>query len=179
MIKTLTISDIFAPIFADLAAVENRMREAALDMVRAAKQAGAQVAVNGSDAADHPQLYLDAGADALVVGDVEPTFLELVQHWSASGKAPLETLPGLLLRESDPCVHTLGQPDGIRRTAPRAHCVHGDAGRRGRRETLRPNLYHARHRLLRGRERLGFRDRQALCELFEQEPLAAAAWKWN
>lgn len=31
MIKTLTISDIFAPIFADLAAVEARMREAALD----------------------------------------------------------------------------------------------------------------------------------------------------
>src|SRR4051794_36011594 len=34
------------------------MREAALRMVTAARDAGCRVAVNGSDAADHPELYL-------------------------------------------------------------------------------------------------------------------------
>ncbi len=97
-----------------------RMREAALEMVRAAKQAGAQVAVNGSDAADHPRLYLDAGADALIVADVEPTLLDLVQHWSARRDAPLETVPGLLLSASDPDPDLHHHPNGVRRTAPRA-----------------------------------------------------------
>jgi len=40
----------------------------------------------------------------------------------------------------------------------------------------RQDLFYARHRLLRGSERLSFRDRQALCELFEREPLVAEAW---
>lgn len=39
-----------------------------------------------------------------------------------------------------------------------------------------PAIYRARHRLLRGRERLTERERRKLCELFEREPLIAEAW---
>src|SRR3954468_4345125 len=39
-----------------------RMREATIEMIRAARAAGCPVVVNGSDASDHPARYLDAGA---------------------------------------------------------------------------------------------------------------------
>jgi transposase len=38
------------------------------------------------------------------------------------------------------------------------------------------DLYRARHRLLKARERLTERDRRRLCDLFEREPLIAEAW---
>jgi transposase len=40
----------------------------------------------------------------------------------------------------------------------------------------RPELYQARHRLLKASERLGTRERQRLCELFERDPVIAEAW---
>ena len=40
----------------------------------------------------------------------------------------------------------------------------------------RPELYQARHRLLKASERLGPRERQRLCELFERDPILAEAW---
>ena len=95
-----------------------RMREAALEMVRAAKQTGARVAVNGADAADRPRLYLDAGADALIVGDVEPTLLDLVQYWSGRSDVP-EAVPGLMLSAPADGPHLHPHPNGVRRTAPR------------------------------------------------------------
>lgn len=60
-----------------------RMREDALAMVRAARARGCAVAVNGSDATDHPTHYLAAGAHAVIVGEVEPTLRELVHAWAA------------------------------------------------------------------------------------------------
>jgi transposase len=47
------------------------------------------------------------------------------------------------------------------------------AGKAGR---WRPELYHARHRLLKASERLSFHERRQLCELFTAEPLIAEAW---
>jgi transposase len=44
------------------------------------------------------------------------------------------------------------------------------------RQGWRQDLYRARHRLLKARERLSARERRALCELFAHEPLVAAAW---
>jgi transposase len=44
------------------------------------------------------------------------------------------------------------------------------------RQGWRQDLYHARHRLLRGRERLSEGQRKALCQLFAREPLVAEAW---
>ncbi len=40
----------------------------------------------------------------------------------------------------------------------------------------RAELFHARHRLLKARERLSERERRTLCELFAGEPLIAEAW---
>ena len=75
-----------------------RMREAALEMIGLAKAAGARVAVNGSDATDQAGTYLDAGADAVILGETEATFPELVRRWSADPGADLSGVPGLVLR---------------------------------------------------------------------------------
>ncbi|MBI2072615.1 MAG: B12-binding domain-containing radical SAM protein [Gemmatimonadetes bacterium] len=96
-----------------------RMRTAALDMVRAAGRAGARVAVNGSDATDHPQLYLDAGADAVIVGEVEPTVLDLVRAWRAHPNAPLDVIPGLVLPAAPRDPRRDDRHPGFRRTAAR------------------------------------------------------------
>jgi transposase len=49
-------------------------------------------------------------------------------------------------------------------------------GRKPRKESWRQQLFRARHRLLKARERLSFQERRSLCELFEAEPLLAEAW---
>ena len=41
---------------------------------------------------------------------------------------------------------------------------------------LAPDLYRARHRLLKARERLNERERRRLSELFERDPIIAEAW---
>jgi anaerobic magnesium-protoporphyrin IX monomethyl ester cyclase len=74
-----------------------RMREDALAMVRAARDRGCSVAVNGSDATDHGARYLAAGASAIIVGEVEPTVCELAEAWSTSSRAPLYDIAGLVL----------------------------------------------------------------------------------
>lgn len=73
-------------------------REAALEQVRAAKEAGAAVVVNGSDATDRPEIYLDAGADAVIVGEVEATLAEVADAVTWSGVDGLADVPGLALR---------------------------------------------------------------------------------
>jgi anaerobic magnesium-protoporphyrin IX monomethyl ester cyclase len=56
----------------------SRMREAALEMIRRARERGVRVVVSGHDAADAPQVYLQAGADFVVVGEGEITLGELL-----------------------------------------------------------------------------------------------------
>src|SRR5258708_2173251 len=72
-----------------------RRREAALRMIADAKSAGALVAVNGSDAADVPDFYLSAGADAVILGEPALTFPELVYAWEQSATADLSLIAGL------------------------------------------------------------------------------------
>src|SRR5512140_1329426 len=74
-----------------------RRREASLRMIRDAKAAGARVAVNGSDASDAPDLYINAGADAVLLGETDRTFLEVVERWEANPLADLRDVPGLAL----------------------------------------------------------------------------------
>ncbi|MEX2283323.1 MAG: radical SAM protein [Gemmatimonadota bacterium] len=73
-----------------------RMREAALDMVRNATRIGCPVVVNGSDAADCPELYLAAGASAIVLGDPDQAVLEVVDAIFA-GAPVLSEIEGLVL----------------------------------------------------------------------------------
>jgi anaerobic magnesium-protoporphyrin IX monomethyl ester cyclase len=90
-----------------------RMREATLAMIRAAKARGCRVAVNGSDASDQPATYLDAGADAVILGEPEHTLAELVHVWSGKGSEP-GRVPGLVLRGDGPA-----RPGELLRTGPR------------------------------------------------------------
>ncbi len=59
-----------------------------------------------------------------------------------------------------------------RQPAPRRR----QQGRKPRKESWRQQLFRARHRLLKARERLSFQERRSLCQLFEAEPLLAEAW---
>ena len=77
-----------------------RMREAAFEMIAAAKSAGARVAVNGSDAIDQTRAYLDVGADAVILGEAEETFLDLTGRWRNDPDADLSQVPGLAIAGS-------------------------------------------------------------------------------
>ncbi|MFZ4813237.1 MAG: B12-binding domain-containing radical SAM protein [Phototrophicaceae bacterium] len=61
-----------------------RMREAAFAMIAAAKAAGCYVIVSGADMTDHPQLYLQAGAQVVVMGEGEITLAELLRALEAN-----------------------------------------------------------------------------------------------
>lgn len=84
-------------------------RDATLAMVAAARAQGCRVAVNGSDSSDRPELYLTAGADAVLPGSADTTFAALANAWCASADAPLEEVRGLVIPDG------LG---GVRQTAP-------------------------------------------------------------
>ena len=100
-----------------------RNREAALTMVAAAKARGRRVAVNGSDATDHPETYLAAGADAVVLGEADATFPDLAAAWARDRNAPLDAIPGLALADA----HGADGPSGVRRTPVRAFVESLDA----------------------------------------------------
>ena len=50
-----------------------RMRQAAFTMIAMARACGCQVAVCGSDASDHPEDYLEQGADVVLLGEGDAT----------------------------------------------------------------------------------------------------------
>jgi anaerobic magnesium-protoporphyrin IX monomethyl ester cyclase len=56
----------------------SRMREAAFTMIGMARDQGATIIVAGSDASDHAQAYLNAGADYVLIGEGEATLSELL-----------------------------------------------------------------------------------------------------
>ena len=83
-------------------------RELAFSMIAAAKQHGVPVIVNGSDATDAGETYLDAGADFVIVGELEQTLIETARHLlgrKPAGHSPkngngtgASTIPGLVFR---------------------------------------------------------------------------------
>jgi anaerobic magnesium-protoporphyrin IX monomethyl ester cyclase len=72
-----------------------RMRQAALTMIDAARQRGIRVAVAGSDASDHPELYLQRGADVVIVGEGEATLVDVLDVWSGRRTDALSSIPGV------------------------------------------------------------------------------------
>jgi len=70
-------------------------REDALAMIAAARLRGWRVAVNSPDAIDHPQLYLDAGACAVLTGEGEFSANAVVQALQQGDS--LVQVPGLIL----------------------------------------------------------------------------------
>src|SRR6478752_2347697 len=57
-----------------------RMREAAFDMIDRARERRISVVVSGSDATDHPELYLHRGADAVILGEGDITVADLADR---------------------------------------------------------------------------------------------------
>lgn len=72
------------------------MRDAAFRMIAVAKKAGCRVAVNSSDASDHAEAYLNAGADVVILGEGEPALQEIISNWddglAIDGVAGITTL---------------------------------------------------------------------------------------
>jgi anaerobic magnesium-protoporphyrin IX monomethyl ester cyclase len=83
-------------------------REDALAMVRAARERGWQVGVNSPDAVDNPQLYLAAGARAVLTGEGEFAAADFVK--AAQERLDLSMIAGLILPGGD---------GGVRHTPPR------------------------------------------------------------
>lgn len=77
-----------------------RMREATLAMIAAAREHGCRVVVNGSDSTDHPARYLDAGADAVILGEGEWTMLAVADALRAEAASDLSAVGGLALRDA-------------------------------------------------------------------------------
>lgn len=87
------------------------MREAALHMIRAARERGARVLVCSSDSADEPAAYLRAGADYILIGEGEDTLADVLR--SMSGDLDIETaaIPGLAyLDDKGNVVNTAHRP---------------------------------------------------------------------
>jgi anaerobic magnesium-protoporphyrin IX monomethyl ester cyclase len=61
-----------------------RMREAACRMIAEARSMGARVIVAGSDASDHPDAFLAAGADAVLVGEGIAALAQLIDRLDAN-----------------------------------------------------------------------------------------------
>ena len=76
-----------------------RMRDAALKMIAAARARGVPVVVSGSDATDHPAIYLDAGAAAVVSGEGEVTLVELLDVMSGRTAGRVEGVRGVCYRD--------------------------------------------------------------------------------
>ena len=88
----------------------SRMREAALAKIAAARARGCEVLVAGSDATDHPEPYLSAGARAVIAGEGEITLREAVAALFARGAAGLSEVPGLVLAAPGAPVRTAPRP---------------------------------------------------------------------
>jgi radical SAM superfamily enzyme YgiQ (UPF0313 family) len=83
--------------------MHNRQRSFAF--AAAARECGLRAFAHGSDATDHPEAYLAAGFDAVLLGDVEQTIVEPMR------RPTVHTVAGVVSIESG-CT---------RRSAPRAH----------------------------------------------------------
>jgi anaerobic magnesium-protoporphyrin IX monomethyl ester cyclase len=73
------------------------MREAAFEMIRLGKEHGCTVIVNSSDSTDQYELYLEQGADFIILGEGEQTLRELILALEA-GLTDCSNIPGLAYR---------------------------------------------------------------------------------
>jgi anaerobic magnesium-protoporphyrin IX monomethyl ester cyclase len=81
------------------------MREAAFVMIQSAKERGCTVIVSSSDSTDRFELYLDKGADFILLGEAELTLLEL-SNGLISGMTDYFSIAGLAFKQNDAIVKT-------------------------------------------------------------------------
>jgi anaerobic magnesium-protoporphyrin IX monomethyl ester cyclase len=78
-----------------------RRRSAAFALIAAARQRGSRVFVNGPDSSDRPQLYLLAGADAVLLGEGEAALVEIAAAVSAASPERLRDIAGIILPDGE------------------------------------------------------------------------------
>ncbi len=81
------------------------MREAAFRMIALAKEKGVKTIVSSSDSTDHPDLYLDAGADFILYGEGERT-LEALLDALIHGVENFSDINGLIFRSEEKLIKT-------------------------------------------------------------------------
>jgi anaerobic magnesium-protoporphyrin IX monomethyl ester cyclase len=72
-----------------------RMREAAITMISMAKSRGCVVIAAGADMTDHSDLYLEKGADFVLLGEGEETLAELMDSLTGRSLARPDTIIGV------------------------------------------------------------------------------------
>lgn len=80
------------------------MRQAAFRMISLAKACGSTVIVSSSDATDHYEMYLERGADFVLLGEAEVTLSEVVR--AAGSDADVMEIPGLTFLRNGAVVKT-------------------------------------------------------------------------
>jgi anaerobic magnesium-protoporphyrin IX monomethyl ester cyclase len=89
-----------------------RMREAAFKMIKSAKAQGCIVIACGADMTDHADLYLENGADYVLMGEGDESFVELMDflnHKSAEGTKQAD-IKSLAYVENGQVVKTMPRP---------------------------------------------------------------------
>src|SRR4051812_14975082 len=82
------------------------MREAAFEMIQLAKQNNCTVIVSSSDSTDRYEMYLDKGADFILLGEAELTLLELVKALS-NGETNFLSIQGLAYKQNGNLIKTV------------------------------------------------------------------------
>lgn len=81
------------------------MRHAAFEMIGMAKMQNCPVIVSSSDATDHYDQYLQAGADFVVIGEAEHTLLQLTEAIN-SGASDFMNIKGLAYKSGNSIIKT-------------------------------------------------------------------------
>jgi radical SAM superfamily enzyme YgiQ (UPF0313 family) len=71
------------------------VRDATMRMVETARAQGIPVIISSSDATDHPDIYLNSGANAVMLGEAENTIEGLAGHLLMNSPEIIECIPGL------------------------------------------------------------------------------------
>jgi anaerobic magnesium-protoporphyrin IX monomethyl ester cyclase len=87
-----------------------RMRESSLRMIEMARRRGVPIVVSGSDASDHPEVYLARGAEAVILGEGEVALGEVADILLMRASRAMRDTAGLALPLPG---------GGVHRTAPR------------------------------------------------------------
>ncbi len=92
-----------------------RMRDASCEMIALARASGARVIAVGSDATDAPQVYLDSGAEVVVLGEGLVTLLALVARLDLT---PAVTTPQLVDGQNGVASYNVGKVIAVNGARP-------------------------------------------------------------
>jgi anaerobic magnesium-protoporphyrin IX monomethyl ester cyclase len=81
------------------------MRDAAFKMIQIAKEKGCMVIVSSSDATDCHEMYLQQGADFIILGEAELTLLEVLSEFKKEHQ-DFSTIQGLAFLQNNSVVKT-------------------------------------------------------------------------